>query len=254
MIRQAHHKLIVLGSSADKGFPHRRGKEKRTRSSIALENKGKFIIIDAGPDFYRQIKREKIDLKKISAIVITHPHFDHTKGLYLKRLNIPVYCGLWDELNRAKVPPEFRYLYHEGEGVEVLDITITPLRVYHSPRYETYGLLLMTKGNMEHKSKTINHKSIFYSPDLEGFPKSTAKIISKCDVLILDGSILDRDLNVHASIKSQLEWAKDWPVKKIYFTHIGRNTARRSHEELVKYLKSLDRRVDVFYDGMEIKI
>ena len=90
-------KIIVLGSSADKGFFHRRGKDRRTRASIAIQNKDKIIVIDASPDFFRQIKRERIIP---DAIFLTHAHIDHIAALKEKKFNIPVYASrkTWNEM------------------------------------------------------------------------------------------------------------------------------------------------------------
>ena len=52
--------------------------DKRLRSSLLLKINGKNFVIDAGPDFRQQMLREQI--KKLSAILLTHEHADHILG------------------------------------------------------------------------------------------------------------------------------------------------------------------------------
>ncbi|MFN8398236.1 MAG: MBL fold metallo-hydrolase, partial [Bacteroidia bacterium] len=51
----------------------------RLRSSIMVEADGKVIVIDTGPDFRQQMLRLKV--KRLDAVVFTHPHKDHIAGL-----------------------------------------------------------------------------------------------------------------------------------------------------------------------------
>jgi len=231
-------KIIVLGSSADKGFFQRKGKDRRSRSSIAFENKGRTIVIDAGPDFWRQIKRERI---KPKAIFLTHSHPDHIKGLYLKKIDTPVYASkrTWKDLKRCQVSGNRRQVFENKKTVEIFGLEVTPFKVYHTSTTETYGFKI---------------DGFVYVPEIRKLTPLAKKYMDKPKVLVLDGAILDRDLNVHASIKRQLKWLEGLHPKKVYFTNIGRNTARKSHQELVKYLHKKDKRVGVFYDGFRFEI
>ena len=72
-------------------------RDKRLRSSALIEYEGIKVVIDAGPDFRQQMLRE--DVSDLDAIILTHPHKDHTGGLddvrafnYITGKNMPVYC------------------------------------------------------------------------------------------------------------------------------------------------------------------
>ena len=53
-------------------------KNKRLRTSILIEEKGKTFVIDTGPDFRQQMLRENV--KTLDAVLFTHEHKDHTGG------------------------------------------------------------------------------------------------------------------------------------------------------------------------------
>lgn len=72
-------------------------RDKRFRSSVLVEFRGKAILVDAGPDFRSQMIRE--DVGHLDAVLLTHSHKDHTGGLddlrslnYIDRRVIDIYC------------------------------------------------------------------------------------------------------------------------------------------------------------------
>lgn len=238
--------ITVLGSSADKGFPNIQGRDRRTRSSIALKIGSRYIIFDAGPDFWRQLKREGIGTGQILAVLLTHAHPDHVLGLDDRPIKFDVFAcqKVWQELGKSKIAAQYQKIISPAIPFSLEKFEFQFLSINHSPRYTTYGILV-----------GINGKSnLFYAPDLKSIPASAIKKIKVINTLILDGSILNRDLNVHASIKKQLKWCQKFKVTRIYFTHIGRNPAKLGHEGLIKYLKALDPRADVLYDGQHLTI
>ena len=82
-------KVTFLGTGTSQGVPvigckckvcaSSNFKDKRLRTSILIEERGKNIIIDTGPDFRQQMLRENID--KLDAVFFTHEHMDHIAGL-----------------------------------------------------------------------------------------------------------------------------------------------------------------------------
>ena len=82
-------KITFLGTGTSQGVPviacdcdvclSKNEKDKRLRTSIMIEDKGKVIVIDTGPDFRQQMLREKVH--QLDAVVFTHEHKDHIAGL-----------------------------------------------------------------------------------------------------------------------------------------------------------------------------
>lgn len=103
-----------------------------------IENGDKKILLDVGLSCSETIARlDKIGVKpyEISAILVTHEHGDHTKGVDLlaSKYNIPVYAhqevwyGLENKIKKIKV--ENRKIFDGQFNFE--ELVITPVKVPH---------------------------------------------------------------------------------------------------------------------------
>ena len=81
--------LLFLGTGTSTGVPQigcncntcdsSDTKDKRLRASVLLTESNAQILIDCGPDLRQQLLSNNID--SISAILLTHEHYDHIGGL-----------------------------------------------------------------------------------------------------------------------------------------------------------------------------
>lgn len=204
------------------------GKDKRTRSCLALVVGKETILFDAGPDIRYQLKKHHL---KPNVVFISHSHPDADYGLrYLK--NIQVFSE-----KLGNVTPD--------QPIKLLGVEVLPFRVAHSKiaPYTGYRIRL--------KTKNYKLKTFAYITDMNSV-RDIRKYVGNCDILFADGSILKRNLGGHLSITSQLKTYKKWRLKKVIFTHIGHSTL--PHKDLIKYIKGRYQNADVAYDGMVIKI
>src|SRR2546423_3894917 len=119
-------KVTFLGTGTSQGVPmigcecevcmSKDPKDKRLRTSILIENEGKNVVIDTGPDFRQQMLRENV--KTLEGVVFTHEHKDHIAGLddvrafnYSQNKFMDVYATarVQDALKR-----EFVYVFSES--------------------------------------------------------------------------------------------------------------------------------------------
>jgi phosphoribosyl 1,2-cyclic phosphodiesterase len=97
------------------------------------------ILVDAGFSYKETLSRLnelEVSPEEIKAVVVTHEHSDHVKGLALiaKRLSIPVYLtkGTWEALNKKlKDDISLTQTFSSGEDFEIGDIGLKSFPVLH---------------------------------------------------------------------------------------------------------------------------
>ena len=122
--------------------------DKRLRSSILVESPTTTVVIDTTPDFRYQMLRAQV--RKLDAVIFTHPHKDHLAGLddvraynFFQRRPMDLYAN---EMTQEAIVREFPYAFadtrypgipelrlnriHE-EPFSIGDIDITPIQVWH---------------------------------------------------------------------------------------------------------------------------
>ena len=82
-------KVTVLGCGPSQGVPvvgNRWGdcdpenpRNRRTRPSILVEDKGVGILVDTSPDIRSQLLDN--DIRRVDAVLYTHLHYDHVGGI-----------------------------------------------------------------------------------------------------------------------------------------------------------------------------
>ncbi len=151
-------KITFLGTGTSTGIPmiacpcevclSDDKKDKRLRSSILVQSETTTIVVDTTPDFRYQMLRENV--KRIDAVLFTHPHKDHVAGLddirafnYFQQQAINVYAN---ELTQKALRNEFYYIFaeHRYPGIPEInlhtvpeqtfmigDIPVAPVKVWH---------------------------------------------------------------------------------------------------------------------------
>jgi len=123
-------------------------KDNRLRSSILIESATTSLVIDTTPDFRYQMLRA--DVKKLDAVLFTHPHKDHIAGLddvrafnYFQQKPMELYAN---SLTEEAIKREFAYAFSDKKypGIPNLnlntidekpfvvgDIPVIPILVWH---------------------------------------------------------------------------------------------------------------------------
>lgn len=105
-----------------------------------VSTKNTTLMIDDGINIRtlsERVRLANIDLKKVSALLITHEHSDHVKGIanLLSKYSIPVYCHSRSRYGLdAKVLPYVEDTDMDKE-FEIGDIIIKPFRLPHDSNY-----------------------------------------------------------------------------------------------------------------------
>lgn len=224
-------KLTFLGTGTSNGVPFigcdcpvcssTDPREKRLRASALVEvTPGNNILIDCGPDFRQQMLRE--GSPSLSALLITHSHYDHVGGLddlrpYCRRAPFPVYClpDVADDI-RNRLPYCFReklypgvptfdfHIINPGSDFLVGNTFISPLPVIHG-RLQIVGYRI---GNLA------------YITDCSQMPASTLDKIIDIDTLVIN-ALRQKEHLSHMNLDQALDVIKATKPRQAYLTHLS---------------------------------
>ena len=90
-------------------------KDKRFRTSILVESENTCLVVDTPPDFRSQMLTAKV--KKLDAVIFTHPHKDHIAGLddvrafnFFNNKAMDVYAN---QMTQKAIINEFAYAFSD---------------------------------------------------------------------------------------------------------------------------------------------
>lgn len=244
--------LLFLGTGTSTGVPQigctckvctsNNEKDKRLRASVLITIKNKKILIDCGPDFRQQLLQNKVDT--ISAVLLTHEHYDHVSGLddlrplgtaevyaekkvLTKIKEIMPYC--FGENKYPGVPSINLHKIDENEFY-VEDIKIQPIRIMHAK----LPILGYRIGN------------IAYLTDVKTIGNESYEQLKKLDVLVINALRIEKHIS-HISLDEAIEIAQKIGAKETYFTHISHDMGL--HDAVNPTLPA---NIQIAYDGMTI--
>ena len=183
-------KCTILGTGDVEGHPIitkpneflKKG-ESKLRPGFLVQNGKDTVIFDAGPDIRQQLLETRV--KNISAIFITHQHFDHLWGIadifqlsWLERITFPVYVTEDTALYIRTFMPwidlplrvmQFQKIY------EFDNFSVEPFSISHSKSFQSASFLITSH----------TKKNVFYAPDI--LKVNDNKMI-KCSISVTDGT------------------------------------------------------------------
>ena len=188
-------------------------------------------MIDCGKDWLRRLRTVAP-----TAIVLTHAHADHARGL-AEGAPCPVYATkeTWALLDRFPICDRREMPVQKPVMIGGVRFRFYP--VHHSIRAPAIGYRLSAAGG-----------AIFYLPDVAWLPNA-AKALCGINVYIGDGATITRpmvrrrgrNLIGHAPIVAQLGWCQKAGVRRAVFTHCGSQIVRGEGRRLEALVRSLGR-------------
>jgi len=252
-------KIRILGCGTSTGVPVigcRCGvcsstdpRNNRSRSSILINTDGKNILIDTSTDLRRQALDNGI--KRIDAVLFTHPHADHVHGIdELRTFNmiqgeesIPCYG---DETTIERIRNIFAYIFSENrQGGWRPNLTLSvikaPLRL---------DSIEVTPIEIAHGNATIlgyRVENIAYLTDCSGIPAASLRKLEGLDLLIV-GALRHKPHPSHFTVQEAVDAAKLIAPGRTILTHLSHGL------DYVKDGAPLPDGVELGYDGMEIEV
>lgn len=222
-------------------------KDKRLRPSIMVQSETTTIVIDTTPDFRYQMLREKV--KKVDAILFTHPHKDHIAGLDdVRAFNFfyqPVMQIYANSLTEEAIKREFGYAFSDKKypGVPELNLnTITndPFVIGDIP------IIPITVWHLKMPVLGFRFGKFTYITDANRIEDSEKELIKGSEVMVLNALRKKHHIS-HFTLDEAVGMVQELKVLVAYFTHISHQLGK--HKEIESELPD---GIHLAYDGLKL--
>lgn len=224
-------------------------KDKRLRSSIMVESATTRLVVDSGPDFRYQMLRKQV--KKLDAVVFTHPHKDHMAGLddirafnYFSKRHMDIYA---DALTEEALRRDFYYAFSDTKypGIPELnlntiteepfyigDIPVTPIQVWH------------------HRMPVLGFRfgSFTYITDANRIEPDQQEKIKGSKIIVLNALRKQNHLS-HFTLEQALLLIDQLEIPAGYLTHISHQLGKHAEVEA-----ELPPHIRLSYDGLVLTL
>lgn len=250
-------KITFLGTGTSSGVPmigcncdvctSADKKDKRLRSSILVESETTSIVVDTTPDFRYQMLRA--DVKKLDAILFTHPHKDHIAGLddvraynYFQQKPMELYAN---SLTEEAIKREFAYAFSDKKypGLPNLnlntidespfmvgDIPVVPVLVWHL-KMPVFG---------------FRFGRFTYITDANRIDNEEKGKIKGSDTMVLNALRKESHIS-HFTLNEAVVLVEELAVPAAYFTHISHQLGK--HENVNA---ELPHGIELAYDQLQL--
>jgi phosphoribosyl 1,2-cyclic phosphate phosphodiesterase len=250
-------KIAFLGTGTSTGVPmiacdcpvctSSNEKNKRLRSSILVESAATTFVVDTGPDFREQMLRYKV--KKLDAVLFTHPHKDHVAGLddvkaynFFQKRTMELYAN---SLTEEALRREFYYAFSDTKypGVPELNLnTITeePFFIGDIPVIPilTWHLKMPVLG--------FRFGKFTYITDANRIEETEKEKIRGSEVIVLNALRKQKHI-AHFTLGEAIEMVQELQIPAAYLTHISHQMGL--YEEIEDELPD---GIHLSYDGLTL--
>jgi len=251
-------KIIFLGTGTSYGVPmigcecsvctSGNPKNSRTRSSILIYGRECNILIDAAPELRIQCLNNAV--KKVDAVLLTHPHADHVLGLddlrhfnLRYKTNIPVY-GSQETMDH--IHKMFSYVFEETfSDSSKPKFTLKPINGI----LNISGQKIIPIDVMHGREQVIAYRldNFAYVTDVSHIPSHSMDKLKGLDLLILD-ALRMRPHQKHFSIEQAVDVVARLKPKQALFTHIAHEVDHEKTNDL------LPEGIKLAYDGLSVEL
>jgi len=252
-------KITFLGTGTSSGVPmiacdcpvctSADKRDKRLRSSILVESAKTTIVVDTGPDFRYQMLRENV--KKLDAVLFTHPHRDHIAGLddiraynFFTKRPMEIYA---DSLTEEAIRRDFYYAFSDTkypglpelnlntitlEPFTIGDIPVVPILVWHL-KMPVYG---------------FRFGDFTYITDANKIEPSEKEKIKGSKILVLNTLRKQKHIS-HFTLGEAIDIVNELQIPEAWFTHLSHQMGTHAETE-----SELPDEMRIAYDGLKLAI
>ena len=219
-----------------------------TRLTVLIEEEGKNIVIDTGPDFRQQILREGVN--NLDAVVFTHQHKDHVAGMddvrafnHKFKKDMDVYCTneVEEALNREypyvfsnyRYPgvPQVKIHNIENKPFNIGKIEFVPIKALHY-KLPVFGYRV---------------KDFVYLTDISYISDEEKEKIRGAKIVVLDALRKEPHIS-HLSMQEAVDILEELKPEQGYLIHISHYMGlhKQVNKELPDFIK-------LSYDGLVLE-
>ncbi|MDM8008141.1 MAG: MBL fold metallo-hydrolase [Phycisphaerae bacterium] len=233
------YRIVILGTGTSHGVPmigctcpvctSSDPRDKRTRTSVAVETAGRSFLIDTPPELRTQCLA--CNITRVDAVLYTHSHADHIVGLDdLRRFNAlqkaPIPCygdahtlrdlhrmfpyAFQDMPDYPSAKPHLEMIEVDG-AFELLGVRVVPIPLFHG-KLPVLGFRI---------------GPFAYCTDCNQIPDESMALLQGLKVLILDG-LRRRPHPTHFNLEQAVEAARRIGARQTFFTHIAHELAHEA--------------------------
>lgn len=248
-------KVTFLGTGTSQGVPviacdcevclSENKKDKRLRSSIMIEDKGKVIVIDTGPDFRQQMLRENV--QQLDAVVFTHEHKDHIAGLddvrafnFKQKRDMEVYAT---KECQVALKREFHYAFTDNPYPGVPKINLNSIE---NIPFNVGDVELIPIDVWHHKMpvKGFRIGGFTYITDANRIEQEEIEKIKGSEIIVIN-ALRKTDHISHFKLSEAIELLEELNPKKAYLTHISHYLGKHDNVQ-----NEIPHFIEIAYDGL----
>lgn len=251
-------KITFLGTGTSQGVPviackcsvctSSNIKDKRYRSSILINIKGKNIVVDTGPDFRSQMLANEV--QKLDAILFTHEHKDHIAGLddvrpfnFKQGAPIPVYCSI--EVEKA-IKREYHYIFADTKYPGIPELKLEKIDNEPFIIFDEQKIIPIEVQHYKMSVFGFRINDFTYITDAKTIIEKEIKKIFGTKTLVLNALRHESHIS-HFNLQEALDLIDMIKPEKAYLTHISHLFGTQQEIEA-----HLPKNVFAAYDGLEI--
>jgi phosphoribosyl 1,2-cyclic phosphate phosphodiesterase len=224
-------------------------KDNRLRTSILVESSKTTIVIDTTPDFRYQMLRAKV--KRLDAVLFTHPHKDHIAGLddvraynFFQGRPVDIYAN---SLTEEAIKREFAYAFSDKKYPGVPDIELNTITMDPFTIGDIYIIPIIV-WHLKMPVLAFRFGKFTYITDANRIDESEKEKSRGSEVIVLNALRQKQHIS-HYSLDEAIEVVQSLQIPKAYFIHLSHQMGK--HKEIEEKLPS---GIHLAYDGLKIQV
>ena len=250
-------KITMLGCGPSMGVPSigpdwgacdaNDPRNRRRRTSILIESRGRVVLVDASPDLRAQLLDAEVN--RLDALILTHAHADHLHGIDdLRAVNRAMQKAIdlyLDAKTLTEIERRFGYVFEPavGDRVQFYKPTLVP-HLIEGP-FAAVGMQIVPFIQDHGFSTTLGLRiaPFGYSTDVTELDDAAFAALAGIELWVVD-CLRYESHPTHSHLEKTLSWIERVKPKRAVLTHMDRQL---DYRELAAQLPP---GVEPGYDGL----